>query len=283
MLIQRMFFLRSSRHVKWMVAFLCCMSIACSAEIIFSEKKAFLMLFGNYDAINHSAIWKDIPFPKGEKLNLWRSRAGIVKKVFFQRYRESGKEKIFFLVKTVPKDTPYECHVCLPLISAVIFVKQYDRWTIEAKNLFLMYGGQYAESPKVKLIAIGKEKQGLILEFHYHDGESQEKETSLLVPYKNTIEIAYQDITDYDNFNSCYESSPCAAYSTKMIFHTVEGKTFYTLEMNKWGTRNDEKQHYKAIPVQEDLFFYLKNGKYSLHPYKSYPHTLKHRGCCMKE
>ena len=86
----------------------------------FSEDQALTMVFGNYDPIQKTSVWKKMEFPSKEDVDeyFWKSRAGIVSSVFYQAYKENGKKKFFLLTKTIPLDIPYICHACLPLLGA---------------------------------------------------------------------------------------------------------------------------------------------------------------------
>jgi len=259
------------KHMKIaiLIAFIA-IAISCSLFLVFSfnpsfsEKDAFMVVFGNYDSIHKSAAWKNMNFPKSAEVenDFWKSKTGTVSKVFFEPYKENGKKKFFFLTKTSPINTNYDCHACLPLLSATIFSKKKWKWEIESQNLFLMYEGEYAESPIVNLIRVGDEKYGATLECEHRSGESFDKEWYLLIPHDKNIVIAHQETRYYDDFNSCDHVIQCAAYSTTFNFSKVPNDTFYQLTVKKFGTSNDEPPYYKAVPVDEEVTYQILNGEY---------------------
>ena len=228
----------------------------------FSEKKALTMLFGDYDSTHKNSIWRGMRFPNNDIPSFWESKVGIVSGVLFQRYKECGRNKVFFLTKTIPVGISFGCHACLPLLGAAVFVRKYGVWQVESQNKFLMYEGEYGVSPVAKLITIGESKFGLLLELEHRNGESLAKEVTLLVPYRDNIEIAHQEIIYYDNFNSCGWSMPCAFFTAKLDFEESGQDPFYALIIKRIGTENDEAQAYKAIPVSEKIFYHFVNGRY---------------------
>ena len=183
---------------KFVIAWGACINMTLAVGIYFvchlnselTEKQAFIMLFGNYNASQQNAIWKSMNFPAQEKADeyFWKSRTGIVKKVFYQSYQENGYKKAFFITKTIPADVPYECHACMPLLSATVFVRGRGTWKIAHQNLFLTYDGEYGELLQAQLIKIGPERFGVLLEAEHRHGESFEREMMILVPYKKNIE-----------------------------------------------------------------------------------------------
>lgn len=156
----------------------------------FTLYEASYMLFHHYNEEHQISVWQQIPFPsKKEKEIFGGDGVGVVSAVSFSPFVENGKNKYYLLTKTVPVGEPFECHACLPLLSAVIFSEQNHHWVIESKNLFLMYAGEYAASPKVKLLALPGGKHGLLLTFK-HFGSGQEEYENILVSSINK-EIHY--------------------------------------------------------------------------------------------
>jgi hypothetical protein len=228
-----------------------------------SEERAFLMLFGNYDALHKNSIWRDIKFPdkRGES-GFWAKKTGIVSSILFQPYHEDGKKKIFLLTKTIPINIPFNCHACLPLLGATVFSMEKDGWKVESQNRFLMYAGEYGESPTTQPTLVGKDKLGLLLEFE-HRGEGFSKEIALLIPHNKSIKNSHQETIFYRNFYDCGWSMQCASFTAKFEFNQLKTDDFYELKITRFGTENDKKQNYKAIPVDEEVTYRFTNGIYS--------------------
>lgn len=166
------------------------LSIASSNHAsLFIEDQALTMIFGNYERAHRISVWENMKFPtQDDKEYFFGKKAGIVSSVLFQAYEESGKEKVFLLTKTVPVGVPFECHACLPLLSAAVFVYDKARWHVESRNLFLMYEGEYGVSPKAQLILI-ENKHGASLEFkHWGDGATA-SEKVILIPEGEKIKV----------------------------------------------------------------------------------------------
>ena len=245
----------------------------CHLNSELTEKQAFIMLFGNYNASQQNAIWKSMNFPAQEKADeyFWKSRTGIVKKVFYQSYQENGYKKAFFITKTIPADVPYECHACMPLLSATVFVRGRGTWKIAHQNLFLTYDGEYGELLQAQLIKIGPERFGVLLEAEHRHGESFEREMMILVPYKKNIEKAHEELAYYDNFNGCGWSIQCATFSSKISFEKSKNDSFHHMTIKRFGTRDDETQHGKAVPMDEVSVYRFYHGKYRQIFWKGYP------------
>lgn len=227
-----------------------------------SEEEAFMMIYGNYDRIHKNSIWENMKFPNKEDADgFFEKKTGIVSSFLFQSFKESGEKKFFLLTKTIPVGIPFDCHACLPLLSATVFALAKDEWKIESQNLFLMYQGEYGELPIVKLITIGNDKVGLSLEYEHH-GEVHTKEMAFLIPYKKSIENAHQETIYYDNSGECGQSVQCASYGAKISFNNSRTNSFYDLKIKKFGTKYDESRAYKIVRVDEELLFHFVNGKY---------------------
>lgn len=230
----------------------------------FSEEQALKMVYGNYDSINKSSTWVNIPFPnKKDASGYFEKRKGLVKSIFFKFYRENGKHKLFLLTKTIPTNIPFDCHACLPLIGAAVFVKKRAHWEIEAQNQFIMYDGEYGELPVMKLIEIGKDKFGLSLEFEH--GVVRDRELSILIPYKGSIVNAYKEVIYYENFNDCEYASKiqCEAYTVDLAFDKSVKGDFYGLQVKKFGTIYNDKKN-KMMPVDQRISYQFINGAYSV-------------------
>jgi len=230
----------------------------------FTEKQALIMLFGNYDPFNRKSIWRNMRFPTNNNIDslFSENKNGIVKIIFFKPYKEDRKEKIFLLEKTIPSDSPFECHACLPMLGAAVFVNEKGNWKIESQNLFLMFAGEYGESPFAKLILIGKDKFGVSLEYDHKDDECTNREMTLLVPYKKSIEKLFQETIFYNNFNDCGRSIPCAAFSAKIDFVNSDNDTFWNLKVKKSGTEVSRKQINRVVSINEESIYQFFDGKY---------------------
>lgn len=235
-----------------------------SFNVGFSEKDAFLKVYGNYDITHKNALWENMNFPNTEEFNreAWHKKTGTVSQIFFRLLEESGRKKVFFVTKTVPTGEPYDCHACLPIISTVVFVKNKRIWEIESQNLFLMQEGEYAASPIASLIQIGPDKYGITLEYEHRYGEFLAKILYLIVPYKKSVVNALEETIYYDNFNNCGWGPQCATFSSSFNFSKVPGYEFFPLKVKRFGTRDDEQQNYRAVPVDEESTYQFSEGKY---------------------
>lgn len=232
------------------------------------------MVYGNYDATHKSALWKNmkLPKPNSKEFNdIWKSGTFAVSEVFFKPFEESGKKKIFFITKTIPTREPYECHACLPLLNATVFIKNKRKWEIESQNLFLMQEGEYGESPITHLIQVGPDRYGVTLECEHRNGEFLAKTLYLIIPYKKSITNALEETIYYDNFNGCGWSLQCVTFSASLSFLKTPKDTFNLLKIKRFGTTDDEKQHYRAVPVDEEATYQFRKGKYIQIDWKGYP------------
>jgi len=229
-----------------------------------SEEQALIMIYGNYNSTSKSSYWANIPFPdKEDSIGYFKERNGIVRAIFYQPYYENGKDKIFLLTKTIPTNIPFDCHACLPLIGAAVFVTKRGHWEIEAQNQFIMYDGEYGELPVVKLIPVGKNKFGLSLDFGHV--AIRDRELSILVPYKNSIVNAHKEIIYYENFSECEfaRKIPCEAYTADVVFDKAMKGDFYGLKVKKFGTIYSDKRE-KMMPVDQRISYQFIDGFYSV-------------------
>lgn len=95
-----------------------------------SEMQALTRIYGNYDRNAKHANWINIPFPKKMTDGYFEERKGYVKVISLKPYYENRKNKIFLLTKTIPTNIPFDCHACLPLIGATVFVEKNKYWEI---------------------------------------------------------------------------------------------------------------------------------------------------------
>lgn len=232
------------------------------------------MVYGNYDAVHKSALWKNMNLPNSEdfKNDFWKNRTGSVSAVFFNSFEEAGKKKVFFITKTIPTSQPYECHACLPLLNATVFIKHKRKWEIQSQNLFLLQEGEYAESPVTNLIQVGPDRYGVTLECEHRYGEFLARTLYLIIPYKKSITNALEETIYYDNFNNCGWGAQCATFSASLNFSKIAPNgEFYPLKIKRFGTRDDEKQHYRAVPVDESSTYQFREGKYVQIDWKGFP------------
>jgi hypothetical protein len=235
-----------------------------STKSTLSEKDAFIMVYGNYDATHKGALWKNMRLPNSKEFDdLWKNETFSVNEVFFKPFEEARKKKIFFITKTIPASKPYICHACLPLLNATVFVENKGKWEIESQNLFLMQEGEYAQSPVTRLIQVGPDRYGVTLECEHRYGEFLAKTLYLITPYKKSIKNALEETIYYDNFNSCGQSIQCATFSASLNFSKTSKDGFYLLKIKRFGTSDDEKQHYRAVPVDEESTYQFCKGKYA--------------------
>jgi hypothetical protein len=226
-----------------------------------SEAQALTMIYGNYNPAMKHANWINIPFPNKKIDGYFEERKGFVKAISLANFQEKGKNKVFFLTKTIPTNIPFDCHACLPLIGATVFAEMNNHWKIEAQNQFIMYDGEYGELPIVKLIQVGQDKFGLSLEFEH--GVVREKEISILIPYKKRIIQAHKEVIYYENFNDCEFSKtiPCEAYTADISFNKPNERDYYNLKVKKFGTTFSEKRN-KSMPIDQTITYKFLNGKY---------------------
>ena len=165
------------------------------------------------------------------------------------------------LTKTIPTNISFDCHACLPLIGATVFVRSHSHWEVEAQNQFIMFDGEYGSLPVVKLIAIGKETVGLSLEFE-HIAETN-RELHIVVPYKNSIVNAHTEMIYYENFHDCEASSTieCVAHASKIAFDKSIPGDFYGLTAKRFGTVYNDKKG-KSMPVNEEVTYRFLDGHY---------------------
>ncbi len=235
-----------------------------------TEKQAMVAIFGNYDDDNHTSLWKNMNFPEKATDDFFASKTGIVNTIFFQSYKEHGRKKFFLVTKTIPTDIYFQCHACLPLISAATFSRAKGEWKIESQNLFITYEGEYGESPKVELIRVGQDRFAARMEYEHRFDMLLETEIALLIPYQDRVENAYEQVIYFDNFSGCGWGAQCASYKAEVTFDTSTKDGFYNIKIAKFGTDIDHTQGHMAVPVKETAIYQFNNGKYVQISWKGY-------------
>ena len=151
-------------------------SAACGNTIIgpleadgsFTIQGALQALYGNYDPQSHSALWNEIAVPDRPEFSNFRGVShGTVGVAFDATYRELGIDKHIFVTLTKPLGNDYDCHVCEPLLGAVVFSKRADKWSIESEEKYLILGAGFGQRPRCQLVKVGPDKFGVMM--HYGD------------------------------------------------------------------------------------------------------------------
>ena len=124
-----------------------------------------------------------------------------------------------------------------------------------------MYEDEYGTPPHATFIAIGPDAHGLLL-MHTHHGNGVEEAMSIVVPYQHHIVQAHYEITSQDNFDDCGRFLPCTALTAYWNFIPNVSSPFYTLQIRRLGTTNDEKNSHHVLPIRETTNYQLSKGQY---------------------
>lgn len=196
-------------------------------------------LFGNYDSQSHTALWKDIEVPDRPELSNFRGISnGTVAMAFDGLYRQSGVDKHFVITLTKPVDESYDCHACLPLLSAAVFSQKGVNWQVETEARYLMLGAGFGEKPRCQVIQFGRDKFGVLM--HYNDlAQEFEAEHIILVASEgNTIRPILMLTTREDSGDALCQQAPpndegCAHYSVEYRFVPRSNADYFELATTK--------------------------------------------------
>jgi hypothetical protein len=205
----------------------------------FEIGNALQALFGNYDSQAHTATWNDIDVPDRPELsNFQRTSQGSVGVAFDGAYRELGLDKHFVITWTKPAGESYDCHVCLPLLSAAIFSRQDNKWQVESEAKYLLLGAPFGQRPRCQLVKFGPEKFGVLM--HYSD-EAQGFETEwivLIAAEGNAIKPIFTLTTRNDPNDALCERAPandksCSRYTVEYRFAPGSNAKYFDLVATK--------------------------------------------------
>lgn len=241
-----------------------CNSVYAQSSESLSDKQALTIVWGNYDPIHRDSLWKNVNPPANEEFNNIDYKVGVVSVELLQQYTDAGKEKYFLLTKTVPAGQEYSCHVCAPLMSAIVFAKVGDKWKVESQNLYLTVSGTFGKPPESSFIQIGKDKYGVMLEDEdMHQGLFG-KAITLVAPYDGKIEKIFQQESRIDNFSACgsdgIEEGNCWGYMATIEFNKNVSSEFFNIRVREFGTVKNKNG--KTSPIDNTKNYYFSGGKY---------------------
>lgn len=164
--------------------------------------------------------------------------SGTVAVAFDAAYRELGLDKHFVLTWTKPVGENYDCHVCLPLLSAAVFSRRNSQWSIESKEKYLILGASFGQKPRCQLVKIGPEKFGIVM--HYSDlAQGFETEWIVLVAANgNTVKPILTLTTRNDPNDARCARSPagdesCIRYSVEYHFVPGSNSAYFDIQTTK--------------------------------------------------
>ncbi|MGC1128535.1 MAG: hypothetical protein WA875_03145 [Candidatus Acidiferrales bacterium] len=193
----------------------------------FDARAALRAVYGNYDPQSRSALWEGMAVPTRPDLSVVRGFSrGVVRVDFDAAYRQIGVDKRIVVTSTKPAGQDYDCHVCLPLLGAVIFSRRSGEWSIESEERYLTLGAPFGELPRYQLVRIGPEKFGVVIQqSDAHQGFEIEW-IELIAPEGDTVRTVFTLTTRSDpNEDICSQISgndeSCVRYSIE--YHFVPG------------------------------------------------------------
>jgi hypothetical protein len=178
----------------------------------FITSAAMEAMFGNFDAIDGYAKWQPTKTkPQGRQVDdAWYARI-----LLDEPYIESGQERHLLVTSSLPEDqSSYNCHACQVIISAAVFSRTADIWSLVAKNLYVTRAGEFGEVPRAELQQIGPNHFGFRLETS-HTGQGVGTRFSLVGVSGTTIIPLLAGWK-----NSSFETDTCDATNSAVLWES---------------------------------------------------------------
>jgi hypothetical protein len=233
----------------------------------FGVAAAMKMFYGNYDLKKQASVaWlsrekSSLPEAGDEKM--------IVREAFTASRRVGQTEKFVLLTAAVPsEDEEFYCHACAPVIGMAVFSKNGDKWTMVASNKTVTFAGGFGKVPAdIQLLQIGPERYAVkIVDVGTGQGETTTV-MQLLVPWRDTVNLALERIIADDNKGGCDRSEglPCYANYCTLTMHSNLNVEYFDLELDLKGTDfpisdNDPISQIRNVHGSEVLKF--ESGQY---------------------
>ena len=216
---------------------------------------ALRLLYGNYDADKkHSTVLTSV-LPDYFVGLLGDSGPLYATAQFSSPFRENDRNKRVILTRVAPEE--FECHVCAPVVGAVLFAQVNDGWEIQTASPIL---GRYSSSgfgqaPKATILKIGPDKMSIVLSQGYMAMGEGGTANLYLAQVDNRIEevleVETYGVNDEEVFNTRIQYVPGANpeyFDVKVIF------------IGKRKTKRSRQS--VMVPFTEVKSFRFSNAKY---------------------
>lgn len=231
----------------------------------FSQKKAFELLYGNYSETQKESNWQ----PTTEELAKFAESSGVsgekefyVTAVLVSPFKQQGIDK--YMVVTTAAPPGHDCHACAPVVGMAIFKKDGNNWALELEQKYVDEIGAYGVAPEGKLIKIGDDNYGVLLESSdTGQGYTSEGVSLITVVNNKTFKRILTVQTAGDNSGTCGDDlGPCWKFSSKYEFAGGKDRNFYDFKLQSTGTKGADDDPTKVIPADETKTYQFDGTEY---------------------
>ena len=171
------------------------------------------------------------------------------------------------------------CHACSALAGIALLTYRDGAWRVQLQNRAAKVMGSWGRVPAGRLLEIGPERYGVLIE--HTDGNQGEFSTrptllgqtetglgSLLPPElaeigaENSGSGNCSDSEDDRTFDSKVNPQVCYSYSSSFSTDAEEGSAYYELRLETHGTRLEKDNSDKVVRVDALRIFRFGNGHY---------------------
>jgi hypothetical protein len=230
----------------------------------FSAKKAFELLYGNYSEEQKESNWKP---SKEELAKFYESSDSSSEKDFYvtsvlvSPFKEAGTDKYMVVTSASPPDN--DCHACAPVLGVAVFKKDGNKWSLELEQKYVDKIGSYGTAPDGKLVKIGDDSYGILLESSDTGQGYTYQGVALLANINRTFKNVLFAQTAGDNSGTCGDDlGPCWQFSSKYEFIPGKNKNFYDFKVEFTGTKGQEDDPKKVIPANETKIYEFNGTDY---------------------
>lgn len=173
----------------------------------------------------------------------------------------SDNSTLILLVSTTPFETEYGCVACAPLLGAQLWHKQDNSWCLIAEDRAITFMGGIGELTydDVKVVKVGMDKWGVLIEDDVGFGGANTHESTLLLPTGKGFLMAFDEVTGdgYQGDDTSYFN-----YNAKIDFVPGQNRNYYDLRVVTSGTNRNKKG--REIQWNREKLYIMNNGRYIL-------------------
>jgi hypothetical protein len=239
----------------------------------FDLNRALLISWGNPNLSKEKTVW-DFPAYISNRPNKKKMLISISNSLFEDLNKRvisvpdkllnvpSDNSTLILLISTEPFEDDYWCIACSPLLGAQLWHKEDNSWCLLAEDRAITFmggaGGLNYEDAKV--VNVGSNKFGVLIEDDISRGGSTPIETTLLLPSGKGFIIAFQEITG-DGYQG--DETSYYRYTAKIDFLPGKNVDYFNLRVITSGT-NRVKRGGREIPWNREKIYVMNNGRYIL-------------------
>jgi hypothetical protein len=237
-----------------------------NAPADFDVGGAMTSLYGNYDPKIAVSI-TPTPDDLGDDSSFGTSGHIRVRPFFAASVNEGGVNKVFLLTYATPleREPGFDCHACVPLISAFEFSLDKGRFTLTASSKNTLFLGAWGYPPRGSTLRIGPSRYAIKLEDLDGGQGYHSLVIALFVPWQGTFDAVLKRWMGDDDSGDCPPpegNSPCYANHKRIEMAKGLNPDYYDIMLTLSGTEGTENPPYRIRRVSGVERLRFIDGKY---------------------